>query len=127
MSWLEKTTIEYVFRGAQIGIRKYTYEYRQRWWHRFIPYRAAFLREFDTIETTVNGDLFGHLTVLANPDFSINDYNVMAWAKEAVYRGHAKLEFSVTYELMSGRESIMMLDARFSDRRTAMLFKLTFG
>ena len=127
MSWIEETKVEFVQKGAQIGIRTYFYEFREKWWHRFVPWRASFSRPFDTIETAVNGDLFGHMAVLANPDFEINNRNVMEWARSCISKGRARLCFTVTYELMSGRESLMLLDAQFSDRKMGMLFKLTFG
>lgn len=127
MSWIEETKLKYVNKGPQVGIRTYTYEFREKWWHRFMPFRSLQTRQFDTNEISVNGDSNGHRMVLANPDFEINGHNVVEWCRATISQGRVHLCFTVTYEVMSGTDPLTLMEARFSDRRLATLFKLTFG
>lgn len=107
--------------------RWYRYYFQERWWHRYTRYQVVMESPFHTIETSVNGDSNGHRAVLADPDFTIKDREVVPWMRQYVKTGKACFEFNVSYELMSGQQSTMMMTARFSDKKTALLFKLSFG
>lgn len=126
--WTEVTTFN-INRGHpyQVGIRRYIYSFAPRWWDRLRPFKETFVLPFHTNDDNVNGDAFGHYRLLTDPDFTVRGNNVVEWARNAISSGRVHLRFEVSYDLMSGREPITMLTARFSDRKMAVMFKLMFG
>ncbi len=134
MSWTQKT---FHRGGGDIPYRDeryYVYAFRDKWWRRLEPYRATVKVPFLTVEYGTLADYQAHHNVLCRPDFHLNGINIMEWAKETITQGNVHFSFLVDAgdpfeEAISGRNSKVefRLTARFSDRRMAILFKLTFG
>lgn len=111
----------------QVDCRIYNYHFESEWFHWITRYRHEVRLRFFTEEIHTNGDSGGHRRVLENPDFTINDMNVVEWIKESITTGKADFTFYVSRLHANRWTSQLELVAKFSDKRQAMMFKLAFG
>ena len=114
--------------GIWADQRVYHYAFQGHWTDYFSRLSYQFRIPFHTIEESTNGDSQGHWRVLADPDFTINEINVVEWARQAITRGRADLKFIVHRPSGFSMETATLeLIAQFSDPRMATLFKLQLG
>lgn len=137
MTWKQKTW----YRGGGDMVhqnrRLYRYSFSEKLTSPLCLKRTKLVLPFETKEVNTNGDAFGHFAVLQNPDFHIRGNNVMEWAKDTISKGWAEFVFEINggspFEAAEQRLrnnidiTQFRLQARFSDRGIASLFKLTFG
>ena len=132
--WTQRTWYRGGGDSPFVNRRVYKYHFEDQWFHFITRYKHEIRLPFNTVETATQGDTHGHLRVLADPDFTVKDRNVMEWARQSISKGKVDFKFvidaSLDRDIGQGHSFVvpdLVLIARFSDPGTAALFKLAFG
>ena len=112
--------------------RIYRYQFHNKWYDRFRLLKHGYRSCFKTSHGSISDTYENPESVLANPDFLVNQMNVVEWARENIHYGKMILEFEISIStagllLNPSQKKHFELVAKFSDVRHALMYKMAFG